>query len=446
MATQITEKTNEGLSREFSVVVPATDIEEKMTGRLTEIGTTITLPGFRPGKAPIGLLKKRFGEAVRGEVVEQAIQEATQEALTDNEIRPAMEPKIEIVTFEDGADLEYTIAVETLPEIEQMDLSTVELERMVPEIPDENITESIQNIADQRKTYAAAEEGHAAEDGDQVTIDFVGKIDGEEFDGGKAEGFALALGSGQFIPGFEEQLIGSKGGEDREVKVSFPDDYPAENLAGKEAVFEVKVNSVEIAEPVEIDDELAKAMGLDDLEALQGAVREQLEREYAQVTRARIKRDLLDKLADGHTFELPPGMVQQEFDTIWTQVKDAIEQDNLDEDDKGKSEEELEARYREIAERRVKLGLVLSEIGRTNNIQVGQEDLNRAMAEQAQQFPGQEARIFEYYQQNPEAMQELQAPIYEEKVVDFIVEMAKVDEKTVPVDELMADPEGDSKD
>ncbi len=438
---QVTETSADGLRREYNIVVPAGDIEDKLVGRLTEIGQSITVPGFRPGKVPIGILKKRYGDSVRGEILEQAIQDATESALTENELRPALQPKIEIVTFEDGADLEYKLQVEVLPEIQPSDFSSLDLERLVADVEDSEIETALQRLAEQRKTFQPVETPRPAVVGDQVVIDFTGRVDGETFDGGTASDFVLELGAGQFLPGFEDQLVGVEPDAKVEVKLDFPDDYPAENLKGKNAVFEVDIKEVRESVAVAVDDDLAQSMGVDDLNALKGAVREQIEREYGQASRARLKRTLLDRLADSHDFALPPGMVEQEFDAIWQQIKDAMEQDKLDEDDKEKTEDELRERYQPIADRRVKLGLLLAEVGRTNNISVSQDDLNRAMVEQARNFPGQESRIFEYYQNNPEAMQELQAPIFEDKVVDFIVEMAKPTDRKVTIEELMTDPD-----
>ena len=443
---QVTETSTEGLKREYNIVVPAGDIEDKLVGRLTEIGQSITVPGFRPGKVPIGILKKRYGDSVKGEILEQAIQDATESALTENELRPALQPKIEIVTFEDGADLEYKLEVEVLPEIEPVDFSSMELERLVADVADSEIDAALERLAEQRKTFEAVETPRPAVVGDQVVIDFTGRVDGETFDGGTANDFVLELGSGQFLPGFEDQLVGASPGAKIEVKLDFPEDYPAENLRGKNAVFDVDLKEVREPAALAIDNDMAQSMGVDDLEALRGAIREQIEGEYSQASRSRLKRTLLDRLADVHDFELPPGMVEQEFDAIWQQVKDAMEKDRLDEDDKGKSEDELRERYQPIADRRVKLGLLLAEVGRTNNITVSQDDLNRAMVEQARNFPGQESRIFEYYQNNPEAMQELQAPIFEDKVVDFIVEMATVTDRKVTIEELMADPDDEAED
>ncbi len=443
MAMQITETSSEGLSREYTVVIPSDEIENKLTARLTEIGQAVSVPGFRPGKVPMTLLKQRYSESVRGEILEQAIQESTQSAMTERELRPAMQPKIEIVTFEEGKDLEYTLGVELLPEIEPMGFAALSLDRLVADVADDEIDNSLQRLADSRKTFVAVEDGRVAESGDQVLINFLGRVNGEAFEGGTAEDFELELGSGTFIPGFEDQLIGAKPDEKFDVTVTFPEEYPAENLKGKQAVFEVEIKEVRTAQQSAIDDELAKGMGMDDLDALRGAIREQMQTEYSQVSRARLKRTLLDALSDNHDFEVPPGMADQEFDAIWTQLTEAKEKDQLDEDDKGKTDDELSDRYRPIAERRVRLGLLLSEVGRVNNLAVNQDDLNRAMTEQARQFPGQEASVFEYYQKNPEAMQELQAPIFEEKVVDFIVEMADIADKTVSIEELMADPDAE---
>ena len=445
---QVTETSNEGLKREYTIVIPKEDIDERMSARLTEVGATVNVPGFRPGKVPLAILKKRFGDAVRGEILEQSIQESIQETMEEKDLRPAMEPKVDLITFEDGVDLEYTLTVEVIPEIEPIDFAEIELERLVAEVPDDDVQTSIQRLADQQKVYAV-EDGRTAEDGDQLLMNFIGRIDGEAFDGGTAEGMELVLGSGQFIPGFEEQLVGAKAGEKKMVNVSFPDDYGAENLAGKAAEFEVDVTEVRASASVEIDEEFAKSMGAEDFASLQSMVRDQIGSEYTQISRGRLKRELLDKLSDSADFEVPPGMLEDEFQSIWKQLEEAKEQDRLDEDDTGKSDEELEERYREIAARRIRLGLLLSEIGRINNLTVSQDDLNRAMAEQGQRFPGQEAQVMQFYQENPQAMQELQAPIFEEKIIDYILELAKVTERTVSIEELLADPDaegaGDAK-
>lgn len=442
---QVNETSAEGLKREYSVVVPANDIESTMVDRLTEIGNSVTIPGFRPGKVPIALLKKRYGDAVKGEVLQQTIQDSWQKALTDKGLRPAAEPKVEIVTFEDGVDLEYKLAVELMPEIEPVDFSKVELERRIAKVTDEELDKTLVRLAETRRAFEASD-GRAAAHGDQIVIDFVGKVDGEEFAGGTVADFELEIGSNAFLPGFEEQLTGAKGGEQKEAKIQVADDHPNDQLKGKEVVFDVTVKEVREAKPVPVDDELAKANGLEDLKALKNAVREEMEREYGQLSRAHLKKALLDKLSDVHSFELPEGIVDAEFEGIWKQLLDAKERDALDEDDKEKSEDDLKASYREIAERRVRLGLLLSEVGRANNITVTQDDLNRAMHREASRFPGQEAQVLEYFQKDQNAMQELQAPIFEDKVVDFVVEMASVTDQEVTIEELMGDPDGAGED
>ena len=440
---QVTETSNEGLRREFSIVVPKEDIDGRMNARLVEVGGTVSVPGFRPGKVPMPVLKQRYGQAVRGEILEQTIQDTIQRAMEEQDLRPAMEPKIDLVTFEDGVDLEYKLTVEVIPEIAPIDFGTIELERLSVEIPDEDVDQSIERLAEQQKTFAV-EEGRAAASGDQVVMNFVGKIDGEAFDGGSADGMELELGSGRFIPGFEDQLIGTKAGDKKEVNVTFPDDYQAENLKSKSAAFDVEITEVKTPAAVEINEEFATSMGAENLDGLKTMVREQIGNEYTQVSRGRLKRDLLDQLSEQADFDVPPTMLDEEFYSIWKQLEEAKENDKLDEDDKGKSDDELRERYREIAARRIRLGLLLSEIGRVNNLTVSQDDLNRAMAEQAQRFPGQEAMVMQYYQENPQAMQELQAPIFEEKIIDYILELAKVTDKKVSTEELLADPEGDA--
>jgi trigger factor len=440
---QVTETSTEGLRREFSVVVPKEDIDGRMNARLVEVGASVNVPGFRPGKVPLPVLKKRFGDSVRGEILEQTIQDTIQRTMDERELRPAMEPKIDLVTFEDGVDLEYKLTVEVIPEIDPIDFGEIELERLTVEIPDDDVDQSVARLAEQQKTFAA-EEGRASENGDQVVMNFVGRIDGDAFDGGSADAMELELGTGRFIPGFEDQLVGAKPGEKRVVKVTFPDDYQAEHLKSKEAVFDVEITEVRTPAAVEINDEFATSMGAENLDALKTMVRTQISSEYTQVSRSRLKRDLLDQLSDRADFDVPPGMLDGEFESIWKQLEEAKEKDQLDEDDKGKSDDELRERYREIAARRIRLGLLLSEIGRANNLTVSQDDLNRAMAEQSQRFPGQEAMVMQYYQENPQAMQELQAPIFEEKIIDYILELAKVTERAVTTEELLADPDDDA--
>ncbi|MEC9021992.1 MAG: trigger factor [Pseudomonadota bacterium] len=446
MTMQVTETSAEGLKREFTVTVPAEEITDSANERLKELSKSVNLPGFRPGKVPTSVLRQRYGDAVRGEVLERTIQQSWQKALEEREIRPASEPKIEIVTFEDGEDLEYKLAVELMPDIDDFDLSKVELERPVVPVSDEEIDRSLERLAANKKKYEAAE-GGAAEDQDQILMDFKGTVEGKEFPGSSMEGFELVLGQGGFLPGFEEQMIGVQAGEKKQITLTMPEDFGNDDLKGKEVAFDVTVKEVRKAAQVEINDDLAKASGFEDLAALRIGIREQLEREYGQLTRASLKRALLDKLADEVKFELPKTMVDGEFDTIWKQISEAKEKGSLEESDKDKSDEELKENYQAIAERRVRLGIFLAEVGRKNNITVTQDDLNRAMHAEAARFPGQEAAVLEYFQKNDSAKNELQAPIFEDKVVDFIVELAKVTEKEVSLSDLMKldQPDGNEK-
>ena len=441
---QVTQISAEGLKREYRISVPAADIEGKMVARLNEVGREVRVPGFRAGKVPLAILRSRFGDAVKGEILQSAIEDATASTIEDEGIRPAMQPAIDDLKFEDGEDLEYTLNLELLPDIEPVDFAALELERLVVEAEEERVEEALARLAEQHKHFSPAEEGAEAKDGDEVTIDFAGSIDGAPFEGGAAEDFVLRLGAGQFVPGFEEQLLGVKPGDEKTVGIDFPEDYPNEDLKGKAASFAVTVKALRSPDETPVDDALAEHLGLDDLDALKATVRGQIEGEYQRVSRERLKRDLLDTLAERHGFDLPPGMVENEFDTIWSQVVGARKRDELDDEDKALSDDALKERYRGIAERRVRLALLLSEVGRANNIRVTEEELNRALAEQARMFPQAEAaRLFELYRDNPEAMQSLQAPIFEDKVVDFIVEMAQVTDRTVGIEELMTDPDGD---
>ncbi len=441
---QVTQTNSEGLKREFKVVVPASDIEQKVEIRLQELGKEVKLPGFRPGKVPMPILRKKYQQAVMGEVLELAVNDGAQKAIEGNDLRPAMQPKIEITSYAEGSDLEFTMAIEIFPEIKPMDFSTLELERPKAEAPQAEVDEALTRIAErQRKTEPAAE-GHAAETGDIAVIDFTGKLDGVEFDGGKAENYSLELGSGTFIPGFEDQVVGAKKGEARTLKVTFPADYGAENLAGKDVEFDIVVRDLLKKLPAQVDDDLAKAVGKENVDELKSAVRQDLEREYEFFSRLHLKRALLDKLSAGHDFPVPAGMVEAEFSAIWKQVEEDKKNGRLDESDQAKSDEDLEAEYRGISERRVKLGLLLSEVARQNNLTLTQEDMNRGILAEARRYPGQEHLVFQYYQRNPQALEALKGPLFEDKVIDFILELAKVTDKVVSVEELMKDP--DAKD
>lgn len=440
---QVTQTATDGLKREFKVIVPAGSIEDKVANRLEDLGRTIRMPGFRPGKVPMTLLRKRYGPSVMGEVLEAAVNDATRQAMTDHNLRPAMQPKIEITSYAEGKDLEFTVALETLPEITPADFSTIELERPVAEVPEEEIDKTLDRLAAGREGSEPAPEGRKAQEGDIAVIDFLGKVDGVAFEGGKGEDYSLKLGSGTFIPGFEQQIVGAGAGDQVTVKVSFPSDYGHAPLAGKEAEFDVTVKEIRVAVPAAIDDELAKSLGMDDLDALRKAVRDQIERQYASLSRNHLKRRLLDALAERHDFEVPQVMADMEFDAIWKQIEESKEAGKLDPEDQGKSDDDLKAEYRKIAERRVRLGLLLSEVGQKAEITVTQEDLNRAIVAEAGRFPGQEHMVFRYFQENQEAMNSLRAPIFEEKVIDYIIELAKVADRPVSIEELMKEPDGD---
>ncbi len=438
---QITETSSEELKREYKIVVGAEDIEDKVTAKLNDLGKTITLPGFRPGKVPVSLLRKRFGKSVMGEVLEEAVTASSQQAIQDNSLTPALQPKIEVTKFEEGSDLEYTMAVEIMPAIEMPDFGAIELERLVLSAGDEEVEEALERMAEQQKTFETVAGDAAAGDKDAVLIDFKGTIDGEEFEGGAAEGHLLELGGGRFIPGFEEQLVGTKAGDKKNVDITFPEDYSAADLASKAAVFAVEVKEVRVAKSAPIDDELAKRMGLEDLAALKDAVKGQIAKEYADIARDRLKRGLLDSLSEAQNFGVPEGMVDQELEAILEQFRSLGERNELEEEDKDKSEEELREEYRPIAERRIRLGLLLGRVGETNNIIVNDDEVSRALTENARRYPGRERQVIEFYQSNPQAMAQLKAPLFEDKVVDFILELASVSERSVTRDELMQDPE-----
>jgi len=439
---QITETATEGLRREFKVVVPAADIEQRVTTRLTEIGRSVRLPGFRPGKVPMTVLKKRYGSAVMGEVLERAVNDTSGEALREQNLRPALQPKVEITAFNEGTDLEFKLAVEVLPEIQPMDFSELKLERLKPEVPEEEVREALERVAKQQRKSEIAD--RAAETGDVVVIDFKGSVDGKEFPGGTAEGYSLELGTQSFIPGFEDQMVGAKAGETRTVSVTFPEDYGAADLAGKAASFEVKVKEVRALQSQPIDDSLAQAVGLEKLDELRQSLSEQIERNYDDLARQRVKRTLLDRLAERHAFAVPQGMVDIEFGAIWRQFEqERVRQKSAGEPEAEEpiNEEELKTEYRGIAERRVRLGLLLAEVGRSHNISVTPDEINRALTDRARQFPGQERRVIEYYRNHPEAIDQIRAPMFEDKVIDFILERAEVTERRVPVAELLKDDE-----
>jgi len=442
---EVIEKSTEGLSREFTIKVPAKELDAKLTAKLEEMKGQVHLKGFRPGKAPVSFLKKMYGKSMMGELIQETMQEAQAKALDENKLQPAMAPhphidesKIKDV-IEGKADLEYDMHVEVLPTFEPMDVAGMDLTKLVAEPGDDEIQETLDNIAKQNRDFKARGKTAKAKDGDRLIIDFVGKLEGEEFEGGKGEDQPLELGSGRFIPGFEEQLVGVKTGEEKTIEVTFPEEYQAEHLAGKAVTFDVTVKEVQAPQDTEINDEMAKNLGFDDLEALKTTIKERLQSELDSQSRLHLKRAILDKLDENHDFDLPKGMVDAEFEQIWRQVQ----QTELDDEDKSKSEDELKEEYRKIAERRVRLGLVLAEIGKAQKVEVPQDDMNRAFQQQAQQYGIPAQQLAEFYQQNPQAIQQLRAPIFEDKVIDYIIGEAKIEEKKVSKDELMEDPDDD---
>tara|TARA_B100001939_G_scaffold197232_1_gene169758 strand:+ start:466 stop:2064 length:1599 start_codon:yes stop_codon:yes gene_type:complete len=449
---QVTETHSEGLKRGFKVVISAQDIDAKVDAELEKVRANIKMPGFRPGKAPLSLLKKLHGKNMMGQVLEETIHSTSQEVLEERKLRPAMQPKIEIdESYDVGKDLEYAMEVEIVPEFSIPDLSKLKLEKLVAEPEEEQVQTALEGIASQQKNYKKAAKTYKAKEGDAVVIDFVGKIDGEAFDGGSGEGHQLVLGSNTFIPGFEEQLIGVKAGDKKDVNVTFPENYHAEHLKGKAAVFEVTVQEVQKPEDAKLDDELAQKLGLENLDALKDAIKKQLSAETDNLSRTCLKRSLLDALAEQVSFEVPAGMVEMEFEQIWNQLKMDLYRDAVQENPDLKPEEveepgdDVKEEYKAIAERRVRLGLLLSEIGQQNEITVTQDEVTRQIAQEAQRFPGQEKQVFEFYQKNPNALAQIRAPLYEEKVVDFILEQAEVSEKKVSRDDLIAAIEADDE-
>jgi trigger factor len=443
MSMQIVEKSVEGLSRVYGVTVPSALLAEKVEARIAEITPTLNLKGFRPGKVPTAHVRKMFGRSLMSEVVEQTITETTQKVLSDNNLRPAGEPDLrpdgDIQQVVEGkADLSYEIALEVIPEFEPTDFSAISLKRPVYEPTDQEVEEAVAELAESSKTYEPRKgKTVKAKDGDQLLIDFVGRVDSEVFEGGSAEDATLTLGSGQFIPGFEEQLVGAKPEDEVLVKVTFPAEYQAAHLAGKDAEFTVTVKEVRAPKASKVDDELAQRLGIEDLEKLKELLRSNLQSQFASATRFKLKRALLDILDEKHDFPLPPRMVEAEFSQIWDQVQQDKTAGNLPPEDADKTDEQLDAEYRKIAQRRVRLGLVLAEVGRVNNVQVTEQELAEAMRAEAMRYGPQAQQIFEFFRQNPSAQAQLRAPIFEEKVVDLIVSKAQVEDEKVSKEDLL---------
>ena len=451
MSMQIVEKSGEGLSRVFGVTVPASELATRLEARIAEVAPQMNVKGFRPGKVPTAHVRRLYGKGLMGEVIEQALNETTTKVLEDNKLRPAGQPELNPTSdmekvVNGGEDLVFDLTVEVMPEFEPIDPSTIELVKPVYKIEDAEVTEALEELAKQARTYEPRTGKTAkAKDGDQLVIDFVGTIDGVEFAGGKAEGAELVLGSGQFIPGFEDQLVGSKAGDDVVVKVKFPEDYQAADLAGKDAEFATKVTEVRAPVDGKADDELAKRLGLSDLAALTDLLRSNLSSRYDNSSRFKLKRALLDVLDTKHDFPLPPRMVEAEFGGIWQQVEADKARGGLPPEDAEKSDDQLKDEYRKIAERRVRLGLVLAEIGRKNDVVVTDQELTDAIMREARQYGPQAQQVFDMYRQRADLQAALRAPIYEDKVVDLIFGKAKVEEKEVSKEELLEEddlPEG----
>ena len=444
---QVTETVNEGLRREIAVTVPREDLSAKLDERLADLKGKVRLNGFRPGKVPVGHLKKLYGKSAMAEIVQETIDSQATSVLAERGEKAAQRPQIEMTEDEAEAervlsgeeDFSFKIQYEVIPDFEVGELKDIAIKRPVVEVSDEEVQEQIERIAESARTYET-KDGPAA-DKDRVTFDYLGKVDGEPFEGGKDEGAKLVLGSGQFIPGFEEQLVGLKTGDEKTITVTFPEDYGAEHLAGKEATFDVTVHEVAAPADLAIDDELAEKLGVESVDRLREIVREQIESQYGVQTRQKVKRQLLDKLDERFSFELPQKMVDQEFENIWHQITHDLEHANKTFEDEDTTEEDARAEYKRLAERRVRLGLVLSQIGEKAEVQVSEEELQRAVYDQVRQHPGQEQQIYDFFRQNPDAVANLRAPIFEEKVVDHLLGEVAVEDKVVTKDELMKEDE-----
>lgn len=443
---EVTETLNEGLKRELKVVVPATTLEQNLADKLAEFARTANIPGFRPGKVPVSHLRKVHGKAAMAEVIQSSIESSTGQALEERKLKPAYQPEIaltedqdEINNIIDGkSDLEYTLTFEVVPEIKVKDFSGMKIEKHVVAVENSHIDDALDNLSSQYKDYEADDKGGKAADGDQVTISFVGRVDGEEFEGGAAEDVPLVIGSNSFIPGFEEQLIGSAKGDETLVKVAFPDDYQAKPLAGKDAEFTVTIGQVSAPKDTVMDDALAEKLGLESLEKLRETISDRIAEEFGQMTNAKLKRDVLDHLDGEYKFDLPGKLVDGEFDQIWQTLEQQMKSEERSFEDEDTTEDKAREEYRAIAERRVRLGLVLGTIGEGAEVSISEQELETALMDKARQFPGQEQQVFEFYKKTPEAMMELRGPIFEQKVVDHIVSKGDLPEKSVSRDELMA--------
>ncbi len=434
---------SDGLMRQLKVVVPAAELNQRFSARIDEVKDQVQIKGFRKGKVPVSHIKKVYGRSLMVEVMQAAVEETSRKAMVDRNERPALQPKIELPedsaeiekVIDGKADLAYGMTFEVLPKITVADFSNLKLERVVADVEDSAVDKAVSDLVDRSTSYETVAD-RAAGDGDRITMDFVGKIDGEAFEGGTGEGVTLVVGQGGFIPGFEEGLKGAKAGDERAVTATFPAEYGAKHLAGKVAVFDVKVAEVAAPKKPEVDDEFAKTLGAPDLAKLREMVKAQLQAEHERVTRARLKRQLLDELEKSHDFALPPSLVDSEFESVWNEVTAGMKSQEKTFESEGKTEESAKAEYRKIAERRVRLGLIIGEVGEANKIQVTQDEMRMALMEQARRFPGQEKFVYEYYEKTPGAVAQLRAPIFEDKVVDHIVGLAKPTDRKVTREEL----------
>ena len=441
---QVTETLSEGLKREFKVVVPAAELDAKVNERLDEIKNRVRINGFRPGKVPVAHLKRMYGRSTMAEVIEATVRDANNQIVSERGYKLAADPKVMLPT-EEGAvekliagesDLDYTMAVEIVPAIELADFKTIKLTKLSSDVAETEVEEGIARIAEQNKPYTPRVEGEKAAKDDRVTISYAGTIDGAPFEGGTGDDAAVLIGSNTFIPGFEDQLIGIGAGETRKLQVKFPEHYANQALAGKDAEFVVTAKSIEAPGTVKIDDDFAKSLGLESIAKLREAVKDRISHEHLAMSRQKLKRALLDELDKLHKFEPPPSLVEEEFERVWKSVLSEMETEKKTFADENTTEEKAKAEYHAIAERRVRLGLVLAEIGEKNNITVAEDELSRAVMDRARQFAGQEQRVWDYFRQNPQAIASLRAPIFEEKVVDFLLELAGVTENKVSREEL----------
>jgi trigger factor len=440
----VTETLSDGLKRAYTVVVPAADIEDRRSKRLVELGKTVRLPGFRPGKVPMPVMRQRYGTAVTAEVLEESVNDATRQVLADRGLRAATQPKVDVVSLEDAKDLEFNVEVELLPEIPMPDFAAIALTRLRAEPDSESVDRALSEIASRQRDFIDVDAPRPAVKGETLVVDFVGKIEGTAFPGGTASDVPVEVGGDGFIPGFTEQLEGMAPGEQRTISVTFPEAYQAAELAGKEASFEI--NAKILREPVApaVDDSLATKLGIENLEALRSLLTQRMQREYDQLARMRLKRHLLDALAAQSSFPIPESMVEGEFAQIWQRIEADRKSGQLDADDAGKDDDTLKAEYRAIAERRVRLGLLLAEIGRLNAITVAPDEMNRAMRAEAAKYSGQEQQVMEFFRKNPQAAETLRGPIFEDKVVDFVLELARVTDETVTPEQLAADGSTDA--